>query len=51
MKLKFFGIPATPTNAAEAALNPLLVMHRRVSYVDRQVQATWASGMRISTDS
>ena len=50
MKLEFFGIPATPTNAAEAALNQLLAMHR-VSHVDRQFQATWASGMRISTDS
>ena len=49
MRLKFFSIPATPTNAAEAALNQLLAMHR-VSQVGRQFQATWASGMRISTD-
>ena len=50
MRLKFFGIPAAAPDAAEAALNQVPAMHR-APHVDRQLQATWASGMRISTDS
>lgn len=37
MKLKFFGIPATAPDAAEADLNRFLAAHR-VSHVDRPVQ-------------